>query len=114
MSACSRAARAMAAQMAAPLPSMSPTVGLSCAIAILSISAPFLKLVALEHLAQVGEESLVLAQGLAGRIGQLGHRLAIAGHQLHDDVERGDADIVRQVGADAETGHAAVGKVAVQ
>lgn len=67
-----------------------------------------------EHLAQVGQEGLVLAQRFAGRVRQLGHRLAVAVDQLHDDVERLEADVVGQVRADAETGHDAVGEVAVQ
>ena len=67
-----------------------------------------------EHLAQIGQEGLVLAHRFAGRVRQLGHRLAVAVDQLHDDVEWLEADVVGQVRADAEARHDAVGEVAVQ
>src|SRR6185503_18621462 len=60
-----------------------------------------------EHLAQVGQEGFVLAQGLARRVGWFGHRLSVAFHEFHDDVERLRPQVVAEVRADAEaTGHA--------
>jgi hypothetical protein len=42
---------------------------------------------------------------LPGRVGQLGHRLAVAAHHLDDDLQRrarAVTQVVGQVGADAE------------
>ena len=41
-----------------------------------------------EHLTQIGQKGLILAQRLAGRVGQLGDGLAVASGHFHDDVER--------------------------
>lgn len=68
----------------------------------------------IEHLAQIGQEGLVGTHRFAGRIRQLRHRLAIAAHQLHDDVQRFEGRVVGELGADAEARHGAVGEVAVQ
>ena len=68
----------------------------------------------MEDLAQIGEEGLVSAQRFAGGVRQFGDRLAVARHQFHDDVQRWHTVIVRQIGADAKAGHAAIGKVTVQ
>jgi hypothetical protein len=67
-----------------------------------------------EHLAQVGDEGLVGAQTLARAVRQLGHRLAVAARQLHDDVQRRELGVVGELGADAEAGLHAVGEMAVQ
>src|SRR5690606_15044348 len=53
---------------------------------------------------QVGDELFVAALGLARGIGDLRHRLTIAGGHLDDDVHRFDTgNVAGQVGADAET-----------
>jgi len=68
----------------------------------------------LEHLAQVSEESVVVAHGFAGAVGELGHGLAVAFHQLEHDVQRLVPHVVGEVGADAEAGFEAVFEVLVQ
>ena len=60
-----------------------------------------------EDLAQVAQVARVLADRLAGRIRHLGHRLAVALGHLDDDVERLVAEVVGEVGADAERGERA-------
>src|SRR5207245_6797076 len=57
-----------------------------------------------EHLAEVAQVARVLADGLARRVGNFRHRLAVALSHLDDDVDRLVAQIVGQVGADAERG----------
>ena len=44
--------------------------------------------VLIENLPQVRQKCFVIAQGFAGRIGQLGRRLSIAAHQFHNNIER--------------------------
>ena len=53
---------------------------------------------------QVFQVRLVLAHGLAGGIGQLGHRAAVDVLQLDDDVQSGLPRVIGAEGADAE-GH---------
>lgn len=56
-----------------------------------------------EDVAEVGDEVLVAALGLARGVGYLRHRMAVAGRHLQDDVHRLDPrDVAGQVGADAE------------
>src|SRR6185369_8685440 len=62
----------------------------------------FLRGVQPEHLAQVREVARVLADGLAGRVRDLGDRLAVALGHLEHDVDRLVAKVVGEVGADAE------------
>jgi hypothetical protein len=57
----------------------------------------------IEHLAQVGQEGRVLAERFARGIGKLGHRLSVAGNELHDDVQGLARCVVCQVRANAET-----------
>jgi hypothetical protein len=67
-----------------------------------------------EHLAQVGDVGDVGALRLARLVRQLGHRLAVAAHELHDDIDRRERGVVGQLGADAKARHYAVGEMAVQ
>src|SRR5262245_5491445 len=55
-----------------------------------------------EHLPQVGEVARVLADRLAWSVGDLGDGLAVALGHLEDDVDRLVAEVVGEVGADAE------------
>src|SRR3954453_22249985 len=55
-----------------------------------------------EHLPQVREVARVLADGLARRIRDLGDGLAVALGHLQHDVDRLVAEVVGEVGADAE------------
>jgi hypothetical protein len=65
-------------------------------------------------LGQVGEEGLVVAEQLAGAVGQLGDRLVVGVGQLHDDVQRLQPHVVGEVGADAEAARRPVGEVAIE
>jgi hypothetical protein len=67
-----------------------------------------------EHLTQVRDISNVGALRLSRLVRQLGHRLAVAAHELHDDIDRRERRVVGQLGADAEARHHAVGEMAVQ
>src|SRR5215813_3560633 len=62
----------------------------------------FLRGIEPEDLAQIREVAGVLADGLAGRVRDLGHRLAVALGHLDHDVDRLVAEVVGEVGADAE------------
>ena len=68
----------------------------------------------LEGLAQVGEEGIVVGHGFARAVGQLGDGLAVAFHQFQDYVQRRVAEVVCEVGADAEAGFEAVFEILVQ
>ena len=68
----------------------------------------------LEHLAQVREVGRVVAHVLLGRIRQLRHRLAVAADHLDHDLQRRVAQVVGQVGADAEGDAGAIPEPLVQ
>src|SRR5262245_6880929 len=65
-----------------------------------------------EDLSQVGEVAGVLTDGLAWSVRDLGDGLAVALGHLEDDVDRLVAEVVGQVGADAEGGARAAVKAA--
>src|ERR1051326_9617574 len=67
-----------------------------------SAASGFLRGIEPEDLAQVREVAGILADGLAGRVRDLGHRLTVALGHLEHDIDRLVAEGVREVGADAE------------
>src|ERR1044072_2771946 len=67
-----------------------------------SAASGFLRGIEPEDLAQGREVAGVLADGLAGRVRALGHRLTVALGHLEHDIDRLVAEVVREVGADAE------------
>ena len=66
-----------------------------------------------KYLAQIGQESAVVGHGFARGVGNFGHRLTVALHQFEYDVQRGVAQIVGEVGADAEAGFEAAFEILV-
>src|SRR2546422_9328568 len=69
-----------------------------------SLSSDFLGGFQAEHLAQIAQVAGILSDRLAGRVGHLRHRLAVAFGHLDDDVYRLVAPILGQGGAAAERG----------
>ncbi len=68
----------------------------------------------LEHLAQVRDVRRVVVHRLRRLVADLGHRLAVAAGHLDDDLQRLVAQVVGQVGADAERRLAAAAEVLEQ
>src|SRR5690606_13083667 len=56
-----------------------------------------------ENLAQVGEKSLVIAQGLAWRVRQFGYRLTVGCGEFHHDADGGETHVVGEVGTDTKS-----------
>src|ERR1051325_12059531 len=67
-----------------------------------SAASGFLRGIEPEDLAQVREVAGVLADGLAGRVRDLGHRLTVALGHLEHDIDRLVAEGGREGGADAQ------------
>jgi len=55
-----------------------------------------------EHLAQIGEEGIVIAHGFAWTVGEFGYGLTVAFHQFEHDVQGFVPHVVSEIGADAE------------
>ncbi len=78
-------------------------------------SAGFLHQRQIEGFAQGPDERLILTNGFAGAVGELGHRFAFALDQFDHDIQRLDAgNIAGQARADAESEVDALIEVAVE
>src|SRR2546422_11464304 len=69
-----------------------------------SLSSDFLGGFQAEHLAQIAQVAGILADRLAGRVGHLRHRLAVAFGHLDDDVDRLAAPVLGRVWAESGPG----------
>src|SRR5690606_4995459 len=68
----------------------------------------------LEYLTQIGQVSRILTHGFLRCIGNLCNRLAVTADHLHNDLQGLMAQIVREIGSDAERHAAATREMARQ